>query len=118
MEYMCLREFPLQHGKIAWHCSDIPFVFNNIKRVPSANVEGVSDKLQEQIFASVMAFARTGDPNNEKIPHWDASKPADEATLVFDRECECRHNFDHKLVTMLREAFFKYGQSGFGNAQH
>lgn len=64
------------------------------------------------------AFAKTGNPNNDKLPRWDASKENDEATFVFDRECECRHNFDQKLVQMGREAFFKYGQFAFGNIQH
>ena len=116
--YLFAYEFPVQNGKIAWHCSDIPFVFNNVKRVPSANIEGVSEKLEEQVFSAVMTFARTGNPNNDKLPTWDASKENDEATMVFDRECECRHNFDHKLVPMGREAFFKYGQFAFGNIQH
>nr|WP_297705851.1 carboxylesterase family protein [uncultured Butyrivibrio sp.] len=116
--YMFAYEFPIQHGKIAWHCSDIPFVFHNIERVPSANVDGVSDKLQEQVFASVINFARNGNPNNDLIPKWDASKENDEATLVFDKVCECRHNYDHKLVELGREAFFKYAQMGFGNVQH
>ncbi|MCR5557168.1 MAG: carboxylesterase family protein [Butyrivibrio sp.] len=116
--YMFAFEFPVQNGKIAWHCSDIPFVFHNVERVPSANIEGVSEKLEEQVFSAVMAFAKTGNPNNDKIPQWDASKENDEATFVYDTECECRHNFDHKLVQMGREAFFKYGQFAFGNVQH
>ena len=116
--YMFAFEFPVQNGKIAWHCSDIPFVFHNISRVPSANVEGVSDKLQEQVFSAVMSFAKTGNPNNDKIPTWEASKENDEATFIYDTECECRHNFDHELIRIGREAFFKYGQFAFGNVQH
>lgn len=116
--YMFAYEFPIQNGKIAWHCSDIPFVFHNIERVPSANVEGVSDKLQEQIFACVMSFARTGDPNNDKISEWPASKENDEATFVFDKECECRHNYDHELVRLGQEAVSKYSVGEFGNVQH
>ncbi|MBQ3797510.1 MAG: carboxylesterase/lipase family protein [Butyrivibrio sp.] len=116
--YLFAYEFPVQNGKIAWHCSDIPFVFHNIKRVPSANVEGVSDKLEEQVFSAVMSFAKTGNPNNDKIPQWDASKENDEATLVLDKECECRHNFDNKLIALGKEAFTKYSQFDFGNVQH
>lgn len=116
--YMFSFEFPVQNGKIAWHCSDIPFVFHNTCRVPSANVEGVSDKLQEQVFSAVMSFAKTGNPNNDKIPTWEASKENDEATFIYDTECECRHNFDHELIRIGGEAFAKYGQFAFGNVQH
>ncbi len=86
--------------------------------MPSANIEGVSEKLESQVFSAFMSFAKTGNLNNDKLPRWDASKENDEATFVFDIECECRHNFDHKLVQMGREAFFKYGQFAFGNIQH
>ena len=116
--YMFTFEFPVQNGKIAWHCSDIPFVFHNIHRVPSANIEGVSEKLQEQIFSAVMSFAKTGNPNNDKLPTWDASKENDEATMIYDIECECRHNFDYKLISIGKEAFFKYGRLAFDNVQH
>ena len=32
--------------------------------------------------------------------------PADEATMIFDKTCEVRHNFDHKLVKKLSETEF------------
>ncbi len=96
--YLFTLEFPIQHNKPAWHCSDIAFFFHNIDLVPVANVPGVSDKLQEQIFRAVINFARTGDPNHDELPTWDASRPGDEATMIFDRTCECRHNFDNELI--------------------
>ena len=36
--YLFAFEFPVQNGKLAWHCSDIPFFFHNIDLVASANV--------------------------------------------------------------------------------
>ena len=114
--YLFALEFPIQNNKPAWHCSDIAFVFNNIDLVPSANVPGVSDKLQEQIFRSVMAFAHTGDPNHAELPHWDASKEDDEATMIFDRTCEVRHNFDHKLLELHKKYAPPFGP--VENAQH
>lgn len=116
--YVFALEFPIQHNKPAWHCSDIAFFFHNIDLVPVANVPGVSDKLQEQIFKAVMNFARTGDPNHDELPTWEASKPGDEATMIFDRTCECKHNFDAELVDVHSTIIPKFLFGGDVEIQH
>ena len=113
--YLFNFEFPVEGGKLAWHCSDIPFFFHNIDLVPSANVPGISDKLQEQLFKAVMNFAKTGDPNHAEIPFWPASKPGDEATMLFDRTCTVRHNHDDELLKLQKKAAPPFV---FGNIQH
>jgi len=100
--YNFTLEFPYKN-KIAWHCSDIPFFFNNTCLAEVTNIEGVSDKLETQIFGAVKAFAHSGDPNHDKLPNWPAVKPGDEATMIFDRTCEVRHNYDDDLMVLLQE---------------
>ena len=116
--YLFAFEFPVQNDKPAWHCSDIPFFFHNIDLVPSANVPGVSDKLQEQLFTAVINFARTGDPNHAEIPYWPSSTDGDEATMVWDRTCEVRHNFDHELLKLHKAATPEFSLFKVENAQH
>lgn len=106
--YLFALEFPYQNQKTAWHCSDIPFVFHNTELVPVANIPEVSDRLQEQIFGAVMAFARTGKPEYEGLPQWPASREDDEATMIFDRVCEVRHNHDDRLLKLHAEASPKF----------
>ena len=106
--YLFALEFPYQNQKTAWHCSDIPFVFHNTELVPAANIPEVSDRLQEQIFGAVMAFARTGKPEYEGLPKWPASREDDEATMIFDRVCEVRHNHDDRLLKLHAEASPKF----------
>ena len=106
--YLFALEFPYQNQKTAWHCSDIPFVFHNTELVPAANIPEVSDRLQEQIFGAVMAFARTGKPEYEGLPQWPASREDDEATMIFDRVCEVRHNHDDRLLKLHAEASPKF----------
>jgi len=101
--YHFTLEFPYQNGKVAWHCSDIPFVFHNTNRVEICNMPGVSNKLEEQIFGAVMQFARTGNPNHEGLPEWPSITLEDEATMIFDRKCEVRHNYDDELMKFLEE---------------
>ena len=98
--YMFTYEFPFDDGHVAWHCSEIPFVFKNAEMVAVCNEPGVSDKLEEEMYSAWVAFAKTGDPSCAALPEWPASSPNDEAIMVFDRTCEVRHNYDHELIRL------------------
>lgn len=102
--YMFDFEFPYDDGKPAWHCSEIPFVFKNTDKVPVCNVPGVSDALENAMFSAWMAFAKSGNPNCRAVPKWPACKAGREAVMLFDRVCEVRYNYDHKLIRMLLDA--------------
>ena len=94
-------EFPFMHNKIAWHCADIPFFFHNTDKVEICGIPGVSEKLEEQIFGAFMTFVKNGDPNFEKLPSWPAVTVDKEPTMIFDRECEVRVNFDDALYELI-----------------
>ena len=102
--YLFTLEFPYQHGKTAWHCSDIPFVFHNTELVPVTNIPEISDKLEKQMFDAVIHFAETGDPNHLGIPQWPVSTEDREATMIFDRVCTVRFNFDDSLLELYKKA--------------
>ena len=91
-------EFPYEGGKLAWHCSEIPFVFHNTELVPSANISGVTPQLEQQIFDAVLAFARTGNPQHSGIPTWPASTPQQENTMLFDSATRLAPNHDKALI--------------------
>lgn len=99
--YEFTLEFPFMHDKIAWHCSDIPFFFHNTDRVEICGMPGVSDVLEEQIFGAFMAFVRNGCPDCEKLPAWPAVTADREPTMIFDRKCEVRINFDDSLYALI-----------------
>ena len=101
--YQLTYEFPIDGGKAAWHCSEIPFVFHNTDRVSVCNVQGETDRLQERMCSAWVNFARYGNPQTASLPKWDPCRPDDEATMIFDNVCEVRHNFDHALQARLTE---------------
>jgi para-nitrobenzyl esterase len=106
--FMFAYEFPYDDGKPAWHCSEIPFVFHNTDKVPVCNHPGVSDELEDQIFSAWISFARTGNPNHPGLPHWLECKPGDEATMIFDKDCEVKHNYDNELITLHKKVAPKF----------
>ena len=100
--YMFNMDQPIDGGNPPWHCSDVPYWFHNIDLVeyphgPQTDSD-LSKKVQETVFAGLIAFARTGNPANALIPVWPASREDKENTLVIGAETRVRVNYDHELV--------------------
>ncbi|MGI5888965.1 MAG: carboxylesterase/lipase family protein [Oscillospiraceae bacterium] len=97
--------FDIKGGACAWHCSDIPFVFRNTSRIPSANIQGVTEKLEGQVSGSFSNFARNGNPNGAGVdlPEWLPYTEDHRITMLFDRKCEARPDFDTELQKALLE---------------
>ena len=102
--YLFSYDFPIDGGKVAWHCSEIPFVFHNTARTPLFNVPGETDLLEERVCSAFVNFARYGEPQVCSLPAWPACAPGDERTMILDAVCELRHNFDAALIEALKES--------------
>ena len=87
-------------GRTPWHCADIPYVFHNTELIPVTWEDKVTERVEEEIFGAVMAFARTGDPNHDGIPAWKPSAPGEEWTLIIDKKTEVRCNHDAELIPL------------------
>ncbi len=96
-------DLPIDEGRTPWHCSDIPYFFHNIEFAPYTQGDEISEQIQKQIFDSVMAFARKGNPENPAIPSWPACTPDTESTLMINRQTTVRENFDHKLMPVFKK---------------
>lgn len=116
-EYLFALDFPYDYGKPAWHCSDIPFFFHNTEYLPICHFTEAA-KLEDQIFAAVMSFVRTGNPNHKGLPNWPACTPDDEATMIFNTECSVRHNFDGELLKAFEEPAKKALMAIMGHVSH
>lgn len=101
--YNFALEFPFQHGKPAWHCSDIPYFFGNADLVEICGIPDVSDKLESEIFGALLAFAKNGNPDHEGLPHWPEAEAEDADTMVFDRKTEVKHNYDDKVFAEINK---------------
>ncbi len=99
--YQFTYEFPMFEGKIAWHCSEIPFVFHNIDKAPVCYRDEESLKLQENICDAWVSFAKTGKPEIPGV-EWPACVAGDEAVMMLDTECVVKHNPDHELLPKVK----------------
>lgn len=99
--YLFNLDMNFDGGRTPWHCADIPYFFHNTQLAPYTQEEGVTERVEKLMFDSIMAFAKTGNPENAEVPNWDACTPKKESTLVIGRETTVRENFDHELVPVL-----------------
>ena len=99
--YMLTFDFDINGECGPWHCSDIPFVFHNAATTPFCNIPG-GELLEERMFSAWVSFAKYGRPGHAALPEWPQCAAGDEACMIFDRDCEVRHNHDHELIALYR----------------
>jgi len=84
--YWFTWQTPILSGRPrAFHCAELPFVFDNTDRCE--NMTGGGD--EARALGAVMSdawiqFARTGNPNHPGMPHWQAFAPDRKQTMIFD----------------------------------
>lgn len=114
--YLFEQDFQIDGGRAAWHCSDIPYFFHNTELVANTQMPGV-EELEKQIFESVMAFAHTGNPNNQTVAQWKPSTPEEEHTMLFSANTEVRTNHDRALIPLLAKYMGPVFQKAMASAK-
>jgi para-nitrobenzyl esterase len=84
--YYFTWETPVQGGRLkSPHTMEIPFAFDNVKisaRLTGGGADAMA--LADKVSDAWIAFARTGDPNTSKLPHWPTFDSKDRATMVIN----------------------------------
>lgn len=84
--YYFTWETPVQGGRLkSPHTMEIPFAFDNVKisaRMTGGGADAMA--LADKVSDAWIAFARSGDPNTPKLPHWPAYDTKDRATMVIN----------------------------------
>ena len=92
--YYFTWETPVQGGRLkSPHTMEIPFAFDNVQisaRITGGGADAVA--LADKISDAWIAFARTGNPNTPKLPHWPAYDADNRATMVINNVCRVVHD--------------------------
>lgn len=85
---------PLEGGRYgAMHGMDIPLVFDNIAQPGSRTGKSAqAQRAADTMSAALIAFARTGNPNDANVPEWRPYTLSDRATMVFDAESKLEND--------------------------
>ena len=111
--YIFCQDSPIYGGRAPAHCADIPYLFHNTSLVPSSQIPRVTPTLEQEIFDSLMVFARSGDPNSHglaldgdaALPAWHPVKPGAVRTMLLDRNPREVLNHDLALIPQIAKAF-------------
>lgn len=102
--YLFAHEFPQHGGRAAWHCADIPLAFHNSYSYPPDFCEGIQP-FEDAYCGAYVAFAKTGDPNNEHLGiHWPQYSRDGKETIIFDDTgFYVKGPFDREFMELLRD---------------
>lgn len=103
--YYFTWETPVEGGRLkSPHAIEIPFAFDNVK-ISSALTGGGPEAmaLADRVSDSWIAFARTGDPNQPKLPHWPKYESTNRFTMVMNAESRVEKDpIGEQRVAMFR----------------
>lgn len=101
--YLLTWQSPVFNGKYkAIHCSDLPFIFDNIER--GRNMTGGGEEahiLADKVSQAWINFAKSGNPNHTGLPEWPAYNATNTATMHFDNTCTVKPQLDKELFELV-----------------
>jgi para-nitrobenzyl esterase len=120
-------KLPVEQG--VWrapHAADIPFAFGNVACARGMTGPGPAPvEVARHLMSAFVAFARSGDPNNQRMPPWQPYDEKRRATMVVDDECRLVNDFHGEgrsasaslcagvpPTTLLRGPLFQYLEFG------
>ena len=101
--YLFQWQTPILDGRPrAFHCSEIPFVFDNTD-VSAFATGGTAQAraLGAKVSEAWINFARKGNPNHAGLPSWPAFTPEPGPLMVFDDVCEVKNDPDRELRALV-----------------
>ena len=103
--YVFTWETPVMGGfAMSYHCSELPFVFNNIDLTLTATGGSKeARKLAQTISSAWVNFARTGSPNAKGLPQWEPYTTDKGATMILDNKSVMGYNHDKELLKLLKQ---------------
>jgi len=102
--YLFGWQSPAMDGKYkAWHCMELPFVFDNIERCQNMTGGGKdANKLAKKMNSAWINFAKAGNPNHKGLPAWEPYTESKGATMYFDNVCKILYNHDKELMELIK----------------
>lgn len=101
--YLFEWQSPVNGGSMgAAHGMELPFMFNNIAMARTLT-GGTKEAyiMADKISSAWINFVKSGDPNCEELPNWNAYTKENRSTMIFDNQCEVKNNFDQNLIDLV-----------------
>jgi para-nitrobenzyl esterase len=101
--YWFAWDSPILDGRLhSFHCSEMPFVFDNTDRCDHMTGGGPEARaLAARISSAWVQFARTGDPNHGGLSKWPVFDANKRSTMIFDNTCAVKDDPDGEEQRVL-----------------
>lgn len=89
---------------MAWHCSEIPYVFDNVDLVPQATGgDDAARAMAHTVSQAWINFARFGNPNHDGLPEWPEYSAEEGGTMVLDSVPWVGFQHDAELLSLMAQ---------------
>lgn len=115
--YRLMWRTPVEDGRrITPHSLDLPFMFDNVSKVPDMVGPETEETaaMAHMMSETWLAFARTGNPNNDAIPAWTPYDLERRSVMLFDTQPDALPD-PHKEE---RETMAQYPTQQLGRTLH
>jgi para-nitrobenzyl esterase len=92
--YQYVLEWEINPDLRTPHGTDVSLVFDNVAASAAISAAANAQAVSDQMSDTWLAFAKNGDPNNARIPHWPAYSLKGRPTLLFNLKSRVADNYD------------------------
>ena len=101
-QYLLTLELPYDGGTMSAHGTELPFIFHNADAIGVVNAGERTWSFQDELFYAWVNFARTGNPNHDKLPvEWKPVTKGHSFCMLFGDVSSCPEDHDTELMELM-----------------
>jgi para-nitrobenzyl esterase len=102
--YLWEWESPGNDGKFgAVHGTDVAMTFHDWRGPITGSGSAAAKIMADRLASAMVAFAKTGNPNNPLLPQWPTYDPKDRATMMFNTHTRVENDPRREFLNVWKQ---------------
>jgi para-nitrobenzyl esterase len=102
--FVYVLDWEINHDLRSPHGTDVSLVFDNPNTSPAIGSAANAQQVADQMSATWVAFALSGNPNNPKLPHWPPYAFQSRANMAFDNDSRVVNDYGREAREFWEKA--------------